>query len=227
MLLGVTRAGPVAFNSMVSGLTRLAESSLRCRCIDVGQYISLTVELTTPALPRPAVKGSDIALYTQRLLLYLWPAEEMKHEEEKHKRRGWARVAMALGRPFTKESSSTCRLRLQVWPPLGTLSGFAGWAGSAVPDVYSLSDKMWLGLPCGGEQLLAHAFISSMHPAACLALPVAISSTRRPAVCMGIHSLGRPSIPQRPAAALRTRAGHVHETFSAAHNHPMGARMGP
>lgn len=40
--------------------------------------------------------------------------EEEKHEEEKQKRGGWERVAMALGRPFTKQSSAVCLLHLQV-----------------------------------------------------------------------------------------------------------------
>ncbi|GAB4816080.1 hypothetical protein N2152v2_003126 [Parachlorella kessleri] len=50
----------------------------------------------------------------QALTLKIRSREEEKHKEEKQKRGGWQRVAMAAGRPFTKQSSSACQLRLQV-----------------------------------------------------------------------------------------------------------------
>lgn len=84
---------------------------------------------------------ADLAFHVQWKFLHLWSpcnlshcsinihnltdsydlthAEEEKHGEEKRKRGGWERVAMALGRPFTKQSSAVCRLHLKVQLEIG------------------------------------------------------------------------------------------------------------
>lgn len=40
-------------------------------------------------------------------------AEEETHQEEKRRQAGWRRAAVALGRPFAKQSAKPCRLHLQ------------------------------------------------------------------------------------------------------------------